>query len=295
MAFYIERFKDMETKEFDVEVVTPMFLGSSDSKKSELRVPSIKGVLRFWWRALNAHLSLDNLREQEAEIFGDAGDRYGKSKVQIKISNTIIYNGKNKENPVPHKKVNFAFPCFAPGEKFSLKIYGNKKVFDLFELLSILGGLGKRSRRGFGSFTINKINGEEYRPVSSTEGILTLLQNISNNKFKIDNGKIIRTDNDHADYAFIKNIEIGGVPFKSYKTILEKIGQSSHDNNSDFTGYAKGQERFSSPIYVSVIKLENNYKTIITTLNTSFKRNSQNHGTDKSDKFKKDILSGGSK
>jgi len=27
MAFYISRFNDMETKEFEVEVVTPMFLG----------------------------------------------------------------------------------------------------------------------------------------------------------------------------------------------------------------------------------------------------------------------------
>lgn len=33
-------------------IVTPLFMSGSDKLKAELRVPSIKGVLRFWWRAL---------------------------------------------------------------------------------------------------------------------------------------------------------------------------------------------------------------------------------------------------
>ncbi len=34
-------------------VVTPMFIGDADQKATSLRPPSIKGALRFWWRALN--------------------------------------------------------------------------------------------------------------------------------------------------------------------------------------------------------------------------------------------------
>jgi CRISPR-associated protein Cmr1 len=41
----------MDSKEFEVEVVTPMFLGGANNLEAELRVPSIKGMLRFWWRA----------------------------------------------------------------------------------------------------------------------------------------------------------------------------------------------------------------------------------------------------
>jgi len=33
------------------KIVTPMFLGGADHEE-EIRVPSIKGALRFWWRAL---------------------------------------------------------------------------------------------------------------------------------------------------------------------------------------------------------------------------------------------------
>ena len=58
MAFYISRFKGMESQEFEVEIVTPLFLGGADPNKAELRAPSIKGALRFWWRALNPHFSL---------------------------------------------------------------------------------------------------------------------------------------------------------------------------------------------------------------------------------------------
>ena len=159
MTFYIGRFKGLETMEFEAEIITPMFLGGSDTKKAEFRVPSIKGALRFWWRAANAHLSMDKLKERESEIFGDAGSQFGKSKVQIKLIQTIEYNGKIKANPVPHKKATFSFPCLMPGEIFVVKIIGNKTVFDLFRLFSVLSGLGKRSRRGFGSFLINKENG----------------------------------------------------------------------------------------------------------------------------------------
>ena len=33
-------------------VVTPMFCGGAGAGSAELRMPSFKGVLRFWWRAL---------------------------------------------------------------------------------------------------------------------------------------------------------------------------------------------------------------------------------------------------
>ena len=51
MTFYISRYKNMDSVEFDLEVVTPMFLGGANVNDAELRIPSIKGMLRFWWRA----------------------------------------------------------------------------------------------------------------------------------------------------------------------------------------------------------------------------------------------------
>jgi len=294
MSFYISRFKGLEKREFEVEVVTPLFLGGADPKKAELRAPSIKGALRFWWRAIHPNLSIIELKKQESRIFGDAGEESGKSKIQVKINNSLDYYQKNKENPVPHKQAKFSFPCFVAGEKFSLSIYGDKQIFDLFKFFLVVGGIGKRSRRGFGSLLINKIDGKEYSQPSSMEKIFALLQNISGNSFNFDNAQIKRIDKPIANYGYIKTIEVGKTSSNSM-SILKKIGQSSHDNNSDYTGYAKGRERFASPVYVSVIKNSDGFKSIITTLNNSFKDPKKNHGKDTSIEFKQDILSGGVK
>ena len=61
---------------------TPMFVAGADPKEAELTPTSFKGVLRFWWRALNwSHIRLESpnkehalkeLHEQEAKLFGVA-------------------------------------------------------------------------------------------------------------------------------------------------------------------------------------------------------------------------------
>ncbi len=44
----------MRSITFECETITPMFLACADGKTPELRPPSIKGLMRFWWRAMNA-------------------------------------------------------------------------------------------------------------------------------------------------------------------------------------------------------------------------------------------------
>lgn len=61
-------------------IVTPMFLGGADQRcDGSLRAPSLKGALRFWWRALNwprfranadVAQALRKLHEEEARLFG---------------------------------------------------------------------------------------------------------------------------------------------------------------------------------------------------------------------------------
>jgi CRISPR-associated protein Cmr1 len=71
------------TAEF--KIVTPLFVGGANPQSSELRVPSIKGVLRFWWRALalgRLH-SVKGVRAEEARIFGSTK---GQSSVKLLLS-----------------------------------------------------------------------------------------------------------------------------------------------------------------------------------------------------------------
>lgn len=66
-------------------IVTPMFIGGANHEAETIRPPSFKGVLRFWWRALNwgrfyeangrdDNIAMPKLHAEEARIFGYAAD-----------------------------------------------------------------------------------------------------------------------------------------------------------------------------------------------------------------------------
>lgn len=64
------------------KIVTPMFIGGADQSPADgIRPPSVKGTLRFWWRALNwgrfweasqnnEEMALQALHQEEARLFG---------------------------------------------------------------------------------------------------------------------------------------------------------------------------------------------------------------------------------
>ncbi|HRT27599.1 MAG TPA: type III-B CRISPR module RAMP protein Cmr1, partial [Syntrophales bacterium] len=84
VMFYVSRFNGIEKRQYECEVVTPMFLGGADPRGAELRVPPIKGAMRFWWRATCGIESIKEMAEEEAKIFGSTEK---KSKVSLWIEN----------------------------------------------------------------------------------------------------------------------------------------------------------------------------------------------------------------
>lgn len=69
--------------EAEFEIVTPMFIGDGDQRARSIRSASVKGALRFWWRALNwgrclsqaqgdTTRALNQLHQEEAKLFGAA-------------------------------------------------------------------------------------------------------------------------------------------------------------------------------------------------------------------------------
>ncbi len=65
----------MDSIEIQFETVTPLFMSGANREKVEFRLPSLKGALRFWWRAIaysNYNGELSAIRKREASIFGSA-------------------------------------------------------------------------------------------------------------------------------------------------------------------------------------------------------------------------------
>src|SRR6266705_4452584 len=79
----------MQEVTFTLQTITPLFLAGADQTKAELRAPSFRGQMRYWYRALVGGLigtdqkALGKVIEAETAVFG-ATDRG--SAVSIKVS-----------------------------------------------------------------------------------------------------------------------------------------------------------------------------------------------------------------
>jgi len=258
-----------------------MFLTGADIRMPEVRTPSFKGAMRFWWRAVQAEDSIKQLRERETMIFGGVGQ---KSSFFIRILIKEIHNGWYR--PLPHHIGDGCPYCDKPCAKakgkeqraiidaqFSILLgyAGTRRDITLnelnalFLLTSTLGGVGKRSRRGFGSYQVVSVDDKKQSATIDLQYILSLLDTLAPNKYMISDSCIISKNQEEHFYPCIEEITIGK-PERDKGLLLEKIGRASHDNNSSYTG--RGNPRLASPVYVSVIYADSFYFPVVTTLTT---------------------------
>jgi CRISPR-associated protein Cmr1 len=180
---------------FECESVTPIFMYGADGTTPELRPASIKGLMRFWWRAINGDLPLDDLKKQEDEIFGNTEK---KSSFSINLSNIALK--KELKNPIPHKKKGdkgyHQKNAFIENQTFQVIFRGKnlELISNIFKLSTLLGGFGQRSRRGFGSI---RIKGDD--TLVSIEEIEKLIKSI-NLKFEYNH----RNKSKNEQYPYIK-------------------------------------------------------------------------------------------
>jgi len=157
----------MEAK-FTAEAVTPVFIAGADQRNIEnegLRAPSIRGLLRWWFRAIMGGMtSLENLKELEKSVFGSTEQ---KSAVKIRTAT----NSQPASIDVPselgylwfsmhmQKKKDERLCCYPKGSKFEIMLYsGNEATLNIASgclwALLYLGGVGSRMRRGAGSLKV---------------------------------------------------------------------------------------------------------------------------------------------
>lgn len=305
---------------FNCRIITPLSLRGAKSSQMELRPPSLKGAMRFWWRAVRVDLRLEELKKQEADIFGSSDEKIGKSKFNLRM---VIPDGDrlraNRKESIPVGSKSLNMPVFNAEQDINIIISSHgtedkQKYYEKILLITlILGGLGKRSRRGMGSIKATKYNDVICPAETDLDYIVELLNGITPNSYAIknnDNFSVIKATNSEGERRpFIKEIQIGR-PYKHYRELLKTIAVSASKNDCLFTGFvelkkeghikkATGHSRLASPVYVSVLKDENGYRPIITTLNCAFgkdipklkEQNTQNKKiTDKSIQFKEAIL-----
>ena len=219
---------------FEIETITPMFLAGADQGKAELRAASIKVLLRFWWRALQAEPDIDKLRKKEASIFGSSAEGMGGSSFSIRvITNGDLKPTKNKFPSKPQYQVQVEGKTFKinileylaygtykyvqrQGNVFIREYYPAKTRFDIvlnfkneewisevlktFYVWCIFGGIGSRSRNGFGS--LNVVNTE--KAFETIKDILSV-----KNPYEKENLKRLSSNNSITSYpSFTKGARL---------------------------------------------------------------------------------------
>jgi len=281
----------MKEKRIKCKLITPLFMAGNDKDTPELRPSGFKGMTRFWWRAIRAEDNVDNLRKKEAEIFGGSGEKEGKSKVMIKVIPEAISTSSYR--PLPHSDTKkFPFSCIKENSTFDIILTAEANLISFFTkilvLSTILGGFGKRARRGFGSIEIVEPKEFSFGDLDKDELLIKILEILKQlgGHYEIQNSKIVNT-NPGADYPWVKQIEIGNRP-RTWELLLTEIGRASHNHKNPSLGSAS--PRLASPIYVSIIRLKTLYYPIVTTLNSAFPRN-YNFNLNKQNDFKRQVLS----
>jgi len=152
---------------FKCQSITPMFLGGADGEP-DLRPPSIKGAMRYWWRAMHGHLTIEKLKEKESHIFGNTEQR---SKVILRCKTSERLREKQFTKGAG-MGIDYLFYAMDMGankrhyfDDINFEVILKSKDKGMlreaayaFWLLANLGGIGSRSRRGGGSFVITGVD-----------------------------------------------------------------------------------------------------------------------------------------
>ena len=160
---------ELPSMTLECETVTPLFLGGADPRGApELRAPSLRGALRYWFRALLAEPDLFRLRQREAEVFGN---QERASPLSIRVSSAQppkVQTWDPRRWPPGLVYLGFAFrsvqgqlarQAFDAGWRFQVLLSARhddvlRQALASFWALLHVGGLGSRTRRGFGTIRI---------------------------------------------------------------------------------------------------------------------------------------------
>lgn len=176
--------KEPEFIKATFRINTPMFVAGASKTEAEFTPTAFKGVLRFWWRALNwskirlasndKSSALKALHKQEAELFGLAS-KDNKGGQGDCLVNAFSFSGEREwQAPNNQNGVNYLLGqglyrhgqgltrrAFADNQSFDIDLTVTKNskddIIDTLKLIGLLGSFGSRSRHGFGSVTLTKL------------------------------------------------------------------------------------------------------------------------------------------
>ncbi|RAL22724.1 type III-B CRISPR module RAMP protein Cmr1 [Thermoflavimicrobium daqui] len=178
-------------------IITPMFIHGIYPQKAELRLPSVKGCLRFWFRAIHPgyFVQTDQRRKAptlEEMIFGSA--QHGQSRFLMHLPkhslrhvpyfeprrgtcSFFVVKGVSKHYFLPGQSFSLSF-AFRPEENQLRMKQVYQAVIASTWLLGNIGGLGSHTRRSYGSLLLEEWQSDDHS-ISKWTSSLPMLHSVS--------------------------------------------------------------------------------------------------------------------
>jgi CRISPR-associated protein Cmr1 len=152
------------------EINTPMLIGGANQNQAELSVKAIKSAIMFWWRVANHGVCKGNLAElhrQERELFGSTS--------AISSIRMSLQCDKKLDSNTLCKQINADYllgqdmgarKALIANQPFSLRLLSKREidtsVINAVKLFGLLGGLGAKALKGFGSIQLIELTSTAY-------------------------------------------------------------------------------------------------------------------------------------
>jgi CRISPR-associated protein Cmr1 len=194
----------------DYSITTPLFIGDAEQNATDITAASIKGALRFYWRAMqwgrfktaasSDEVALKTLHQKEGKLFGSSAEQgTGQAKFNLRVSMQRIPPVKadwpKKELASGYLGIGLwstnktdARQYMEEGHTFSIRAVlhpslseaDSQTLKDCMILWGLIGGLGSRSRRAFGSVAIKKLDDLQF-DFKSLDDYQAAVQNVLKN------------------------------------------------------------------------------------------------------------------
>lgn len=287
----------MKKAEIKFKFTTPAFLAGADQNAAEMRIPSVKGVLRWWCR---------NLGMDEKTIFGHAGEesRRGQMMLRDLTTGATAYQLLNGEQICGNKFDYFLWPFRRDDNKRGVIMPDRSPEFHLMlsmrgdaemdaaavKAFLLLGALGTRSRRAYGSIWPTSVTFDGVAwpiPQTTADFIKALPEALPAGAYCV----VLKIDNCQRDFksainccsSFLKTFRCGseksgtpspwgkndhdmisGHPSKVYRAALGLPLVQRYSNGKQFESCIEGFDRLASPILFKVVKLDGGFVPIAT-------------------------------
>ncbi|WP_044895088.1 type III-B CRISPR module RAMP protein Cmr1 [Bacillus alveayuensis] len=264
-------------KEFFLTFVTPMVMhGAKPKEMAEFRIPSVKGILRYWWRTLQDEPRSTVLREKEEMWFGGTTKKQ-KSPVSFILKQPVT--GNRPENVLPHKSSPFRPKSIDANTTAVITMQTLRKHDEHFELYHLyfqymmhLAGMGQRARRGFGACQWEEHKWENKEMFAAS--LKQILEQLGVAEpfafFNSGDGVLKRKKPATTPHPVLSAVWIGEGKAAPHE-VLKRFGEASHRANR-FGNLGSVKPRFASPLWCTVRKIGDLYYPIVTEVQTKDER-----------------------